>query len=274
MKRFAPAKINLSLEILGKRTDGFHDLRSLFLPISLLDELTFESAEAFSFTCSDSGVPVDETNLVVRAAKVFGNGELPKLAIHLEKNIPHSAGLGGGSSDAATTLLALNELSGNMRSLPKLEDLAAALGSDVPFFLHRSAAWCEGRGEVVRPVPTPDNFFILLFKPPFGVPTPWAYQKLAESLPLPGVPMDAQSTAAGTLVNDLERPVFAKYLLLALVKQFLLEQPETLGALMSGSGSTMFALTQDRAGAELLRARLLEEFGPNNWTAITTPYVL
>jgi 4-diphosphocytidyl-2-C-methyl-D-erythritol kinase len=169
-------------------------------------------------------------------------------------------------------LLALNELSGNTRSLPEMEELAAALGSDVPFFLHRSAAWCEGRGELVRRVATPDDFFILLFKPPFGVPTPWAYQKLAESLPLPGIPMEPQSTAAGMLVNDLERPVFAKYQLLALVKQSLLEQPETLGALMSGSGSTMFALTQSRAGAELLRARLLEEFGSSNWTAIITPY--
>ncbi len=272
MKRFAPAKINLSLEILGKRPDGFHDLRSLFLPISLTDELTFETADAFALTCSDPTVPVDEGNLVVRAAKLFGDGTLPQLAIHLEKNIPHSAGLGGGSSDAATTLLALNELAPTPRPFAELESLAATLGSDVPFFLHRSAAWCEGRGEIVRPIPAPAGFHILLFKPPFGVPTPWAYQQLAGSRALPGIPIEKQATIAGTLCNDLERPAFEKYLLLALVKQTLLAQSETLGALMSGSGSTVFALTRDRANAESLQGKILAEFGSQNWTVIVTPF--
>jgi 4-diphosphocytidyl-2-C-methyl-D-erythritol kinase len=273
MKRFAPAKINLSLEILGRRPDGFHDLRSLFLPISLVDELTFEPAAAFSFTCSDPAIPNDDGNLVVRAARLFGNGALPKVAIHLGKNIPHSAGLGGGSSDATTTLLALNDLTETPLPFPELEALAAQLGSDVPFFLHRSAAWCEGRGEIVRSIPTPSDFHILLFKPPFGVSTPWAYQNLAGSLPLPGIPMEPQSTSIGMLVNDLERPVFEKYLLLALAKQFLLDQPETLGALMSGSGSTMFALTRERTEAETLREKLLIEFGERNWTFIGVPFL-
>ncbi|MEO7933468.1 MAG: 4-(cytidine 5'-diphospho)-2-C-methyl-D-erythritol kinase [Chthoniobacterales bacterium] len=272
MKRLAPAKINLSLEILGRRPDGFHDLRSLFLPISLTDTIDCTSAENFSFTCSDPTIPTDDRNLVVRAARLFGHGTLPNVAIHLEKNIPHSAGLGGGSSDAATTLLALNDCTETPLAFPELETLAATLGSDVPFFLHRSAAWCEGRGEIVRPIPPPGEFHIILFKPPFGVPTPWAYQNLAASQPLPGIPMEVQSTPFGTLANDLERPVFEKYLLLALVKQFLLAQPETLGALMSGSGSTMFALTRDLAAAESVREKLLSEFGERNWTAIVTPF--
>lgn len=272
MKRFAPAKINLSLEILGKRPDGFHDLRSLFLPISLVDELTFERAAAFSFTCSDPSIPADDSNLVVRAARLFGNGTLPLVTLHLQKNIPHSAGLGGGSSDAATTLLTLNELTETPLSFAELEKMAAQLGSDVPFFLHRSPAWCEGRGELVRPIEIAQDFHILLFKPPFGVPTPWAYQNLAASRPLPGIPMESQSTSIGMLVNDLERPVFEKYLILALVKKFLFEQSETLGALMSGSGSTVFALTQEKIAAETLHAKLLVEFGENNWTAIVTPW--
>lgn len=272
MKRVAPAKINLSLEILRRRPDGFHDLRSLFLPISLVDELTFTPAKAFSFSCSDASVPEDDGNLVVRAARLFAGGSLPPIQIDLQKNIPHSAGLGGGSSDAATTLLALSALSETPRSSSALEKLAAELGSDVPFFLHRSAAWCEGRGEIVRPVPTPSDFAILLFKPPFGVPTPWAYQKLAGSRDLPGIPMARQETPAGVLFNDLERPVFEKYLLLALVKKWLLAQPETWGALLSGSGSTVFAITANENAAEAVRGRLLEAFGPDNWTAVTTPW--
>ncbi len=275
MKRLAPAKINLSLEILRRRPDGFHDLRSLFLPISLTDTIECNSAENFSFTCSDPTIPDDDRNLVVRAARLFGNGTLPNVTIHLEKNIPHSAGLGGGSSDAATTLLLLNESTPTPLTFSELETIAAQLGSDVPFFLHRSAAWCEGRGEIVRPLSpgaTPTDFHILLFKPPFGVPTPWAYQKLAASRPLPGIPMEVQSTPFGTLVNDLERPVFEKYLLLALVKQFLLAQPETLGALMSGSGSTMFALTHTKVEAETLQDKLLVEFGEPNWTFIGVPF--
>ena len=268
MKRFAPAKINLSLEIVGKREDGFHNLRSLFLPISLVDELTFTPAETFAFTCSDATVPADDTNLVVRAAKLFGNSTLPDCAIHLRKNIPHSAGLGGGSSDAATTLLTLNEMVQTPRSFAELEIMAAQLGSDVPFFLHRSAAWCEGRGEIVQPVEMPGDFQIVLFKPPFGVPTPWAFQNLANSLPLPGVPTEKQETPWGMLVNDLERPVFGKFLVLALVKQFLLTQSETVGALMSGSGSTVFALTASQKNAEVLCQKLEVEFGTLNWTAI------
>ncbi len=272
MKRLAPAKINLSLEILGRRVDGFHDLRSLFLPISLTDTIECNSAENFAFTCTDPTIPTDDGNLVVRAARLFGNGTLPKVRLHLEKNIPHSAGLGGGSSDAATTLLLLNESTATPLSFSELETIAAQLGSDVSFFLHQSAAWCEGRGEIVRSIATPMDFHILLFKPPFGVPTPWAYQHLAGSRNLPGIPMEPQSTSIGMLVNDLERPVFEKYLLLALVKQFLLAQSETLGALMSGSGSTMFALTRTQADAETLRDRLLEEFGPDNWTFIGVPF--
>ncbi|HEY5753300.1 MAG TPA: 4-(cytidine 5'-diphospho)-2-C-methyl-D-erythritol kinase [Chthoniobacterales bacterium] len=266
MKRFAPAKINLSLEVLGKRPDGFHDLQSLFCPISLVDELHFERADRFGFSCSDPSIPTDETNLVAKAANSFGNSVLPNVRVHLEKRIPHSAGLGGGSSDAATTLLALNELALEPKSFAELCETAALLGSDVPFFLHRSAAWCEGRGERVTPVKLESPFAVLLFKPPFGVPTPWAYKNLAGSRELPGISYSPQQTVAGALVNHLERPVFEKYVLLALVKKWLLGQPETLGALMSGSGSTMFALARTQSDAEALRERILEEFGADNWT--------
>ena len=271
IKRSAPAKINLSLEITGKRPDGFHNLRSLFCPLDLCDTLEITDADAFTFTCSDPGVPADDTNLVVRAARAFGGGTLPPVRIALEKRIPHSAGLGGGSSDAASTLLLLNERAGHPRTLTELSTLGAALGSDVPFFLHQSPAWCEGRGEIVHPVTLSTPFAVLLFRPPFGVPTPWAYQHLATSREVPDFSYVAQETPVGRLINDLERPVFQKYLLLGVAKQWLCAQPEVWGALMSGSGSTVFALTASLAEAEVVRERMVAEFGSEAWYYCAEP---
>ena len=143
--RLAPAKINLSLKILGLRPDGFHDLSSLMLPVSVFDALEFERKKDgdLEFTCSEPDIPVDEGNLVVRAAMLFcSTFQVPsKLRISLKKGIPHGAGLGGGSSDAASTLLALDALFETRLAREKLAELAAILGSDVPFFVYESAAW-------------------------------------------------------------------------------------------------------------------------------------
>ena len=138
----APAKVNLSLRILGKREDGFHELETLMVPVSgLADQLTFEEAEEFSFSCDAPGVPVDEGNLVVKAVRLFEakRGKECCYRVHLEKKVPHGAGLGGGSSDAATCLRALNELSGAGLSVEELCEMAGELGSDVPFFLFEKA---------------------------------------------------------------------------------------------------------------------------------------
>src|ERR1043166_2795516 len=137
-----PAKINLSLEVRGKRADGFHEIETLIVPISLADTLIITPADAFSFSCDDPAVPADETNLVVRAARVFRarTGIVPRVKIELQKKIPHGAGLGGGSSDAATTLLALNKLLNTRLDSQTVAELAAELGSDVPVFIFGSAA--------------------------------------------------------------------------------------------------------------------------------------
>ena len=119
----------------------------------------------------------------------------------------------------------------------------------------------DGRGENVTPVEFPHTLPLLLIKPPFGVPTPWAYRQWRDSLEIPGVRYAAQELPWGTLVNDLERPVFEKYVFLADLKMWLLGQPEVAGALMSGSGATVFAVLREKAGAESLRARLEQEFG-------------
>jgi 4-diphosphocytidyl-2-C-methyl-D-erythritol kinase len=261
----APAKINLSLSVLGKRPDGFHAIESHFVAITLADTLTLEPASdsGILFICSDATLPCDDSNLVVRAARrFFETAQMsPAVRIHLEKAIPHGAGLGGGSSDAAATLRGLNQLCGSPLAPEALHALAAELGSDVPFFLAGGSAICRGRGEIIEPVPFPTPLALLLVKPAFGVPTPWAYKRWRDSRELPGVSYAPQSFPWGTLVNDLERPVFEKYLFLAVLKRWLLQQPEAEGALMSGSGSTCFAVLRNETEGPALEARVKEEFG-------------
>ena len=272
MKWFAPAKINLSLRVLGRRADGFHALETLMVPLDLADEITLEPMDdppasgdgPFALRCSDATLPTGLDNLALRAAELFRRraaGSLPPTRIVLQKRIPHGAGLGGGSSDAATVLLALNETFQAGLGEEELCELAAELGSDVPFFVYRSAAVCRGRGEIVEPVAFSHAVPLLLLKPPFPVPTPWAYQHWADSRALPGVLYTPQQLAWGELVNDLERPVFEKYLLLAELKMWLLGRKEVTGALLSGSGSTIIAVLRDRAEAEAVTARAREEFG-------------
>ena len=269
MEFLAPAKINLSLRVLGRRADGFHDLESLMCPVSVFDTLdvTLRAAGGLEFTCDDATLPAGDDNLVVRAARLFCDraGIEPHARIALTKHIPHGAGLGGGSSDAAATLLALDRLLATQLSLETLAAMAAELGSDVPFFIYQSAAMIRGRGERVEPVAFPHALPLLLIKPPFGVPTPWAYSRWKDACEIPEVPYAAQAFPWGELVNDLERPVFEKYIFLADVKRWLLGQPEAVGALMSGSGATVFAVLRSKDDAVPLGERVAQEFGPDLW---------
>lgn len=274
MQLLAPAKINLSFQIKGRRPDGFHEIETLMTPISLADRLIIERAGndgAIQFSCDDPSLPSGDDNLVVRAVKIFRTATRMSdgVRIQLEKRIPHGAGLGGGSSDAAATLLALNELFEMALSQGDLVDLAAQIGSDVPFFIVRSAAVCRGRGELVTPVSLASQVRLLLLKPEFGVPTPWAYQNWKESRPLAGVDYSTQEFNGVQFTNDLERPVFEKFVLLAHLKTWLRSQPESGAALMSGSGSTMFAILRDGADGEALAARARERIDPMLWTYVS-----
>jgi 4-diphosphocytidyl-2-C-methyl-D-erythritol kinase len=272
MQLFAPAKINLSFKILCRREDGFHEIETLMAPISLGDELTIElneSSARLSFSSDDPTLPAGEENLVVRAARRFFaeiRGE-PRVRITLQKKIPHGAGLGGGSSDAASTLLGLNELYDGRVAFARLTSLAAEIGSDVPFFLARGTARCRGRGEIVEPVGSLPELSLLLLKPDFGVPTPWAFQQWGDSRELPGIDYAAQKVGELSFENDLERPVFEKYLFLARMKGWLREQPEVAAALLSGSGSTMFAVLREAAAADALAERARAELDPELWSA-------
>ena len=281
MKWLAPAKINLSLRVLGKRADGFHDIETLMLPLSLADEivltrLTEEDTQRHArieLVCSDPSLPTGPANLAYRAAESFlvHTGIVAGVRIELTKHIPHGAGLGGGSSDAATVLLALDEIFETHLGREVLLTLAAKLGSDIPFFIGRRAAVCRGRGERVETTGFAANLSLLLLKPEFPIPTPWAYSRWRDARELPGVRYDEQRFSWGELVNDLERPVFEKYLPLAAMKMWLLSQPEVAGALMSGSGSTVFAVLKEGAPEKIasLEARALGMFG-DLWTCPCT----
>jgi len=271
MHVFAPAKINLSLKILGRRNDGFHELDTLIAPISLYDELRIDKGRpgnGIRFSCDDPSVPQGDDNLAFRAAKTFFETTKiePAISIELKKKIPHGAGLGGGSSDAASVLLALNELFEAKLSREALTEMAEPIGSDVPFFLFQSAALCKGHGEMVSPVKLKRQFSILLLKPAFAVSTAWAYSRWEDSREISGIRYEAQEFAEQAFVNDLERPVFEKFVFLAQSKMWLLSQSEVGAALMSGSGSTMFAVMRENTGADSVAERAKGALDPELWT--------
>ena len=273
MQVIAPAKINLSLRVLGRRSDGFHEIATFIAPISLCDEISIErraGKQKIAFRCDDPSVPKGDGNIVVRAAKVFFKETKISsgISIELKKKIPHGAGLGGGSSDAASTLLALNKLF--ERSLPRerLAKMGEMIGSDVPFFIFQSAALCKGRGELVSPTRLREQLSLLLLKPEFGVPTHWAYSRWQDSREIPGVSYGDQQFTQQSFLNDLERPVFEKFVFLAQLKMWLLSQPEVGAALMSGSGSTVFAVTRENADVDLLARRAKTELDPELWSCV------
>ena len=271
MQVIAPAKINLSLRVLGRRSDGFHEIETFIAPISLCDEIKIEQRfgkQEIAFRCDDPSVPKGEDNIVVRAANAFFDETkiTSGVSIALKKTIPHGAGLGGGSSDAASTLLALNELFETNLPREALANMAAMIGSDVPFFIFQSAAVCKGRGELVIPTRLSEPLSLLLLKPEFGVPTHWAYSRWRGSREIPGVSYGAQQFNQQSFVNDLERPVFEKFVFLAHLKMWLLKQPEVGGALMSGSGSTVFAVIRDNTDVDRLAMRAKAELDPELWT--------
>ena len=272
----SPAKINLWLRILGKRSDGFHEVQTRLCRLALGDTVELEhlgKGTQVSLTCSDPTVPLDESNLAMRALRAFENrtGKQSSWRIHLEKKIPAGAGLGGGSSNAATVLNGANQLAGSPLSLAQLIELAAQIGSDVPCFLLDSpAADGAGRGEEVTPAEFPWQLPLVLIKPPFPIPTPWAYKRWADSKEIPGILYAPQLCPWGAMVNDLERPVFEKFILLPTMKNWLLEFGEVRAALMSGSGSTMFAITDTPANAAEMAEKAREWCGETAWIQATT----
>ena len=278
-------KVNLLLNILGKRPDGFHELETLMHPVGLHDRLSFDrGGRNIKLTCNDPILPVNARNLVFRAAALFLKraGIKEGVRIHLEKRIPISAGLGGGSGNAAATFLALNELFGHPVAPETLHRWPPLWVPMSPFSCRTGRRWPLAAARILEPL----NFFpalrsahIVLIHPGFGISTAWAYQQLGRfpeaqngrtgrAANLAALLRAGDQAGAGReFYNSLEAPALRKYPLLELFQEFLRENG-AWAALMSGSGSSTFALVDAKEAAERLRDSFKAKFGGKCWTAV------
>lgn len=268
----APAKVNLTLQILAKRADGYHELDSLMQKLDLFDTLRVQRLEkpGIVLRCPDSDLPEDESNLVHKAAALFleeaGLDKDHGVSLLLEKQIPVAAGLGGGSSDAAAVLCALNQLFETPFSQKKLLELAKELGADVPFFVFPEVAVrARGIGERMEVVPSLSHCSVLLVNPGFSVSTAWVFENFrltrADNISIlsdsPG--NGALNGASFGLFNDLETVTIDRYPEIASIKESMLEGGAA-GTLMSGSGPTVFGVFPDNADGDVQEcADLLRE---------------
>lgn len=266
MQYLSPAKINLFLRVLGRRDDGYHELATLMQAIGLFDTLDVELADHDSLTCTDATLPTDDSNLVIKAAKLFRerSGVPIHIRVHLTKNIPHQAGLGGGSSNAATTLWAMNELAGRPATLDELIAWSGEIGSDITFFLSRGTAYCTGRGEKIRDVHLPHaDHAVVLRKPDIGLATGPVFKALEiESLPErdPLAALAAFEAGECPCFNDLEGAAMSVAPEIAVLNTELRDRG-LFPVLMSGAGSTVFGLL----GPD--QADLPARDGDDTWTA-------
>lgn len=281
---FCPAKLNLYLAVTGRRADGFHDLVSVVSPLAFGDELETElrpgsgAEPRFTLACDAPGVPLDGTNLVLKAAQAFAAATGWDGAAHfrLEKRIPTGAGLGGGSSNAVAALRALDRLAGTALSAQRLEALAAGLGSDCALFLRSGPVIMRGRGDQVEDLPEGAagrlrGRRVIVFKPSFGIATPWAYGRMvargtdyiardeAEAA-LACWLADTQAQVAALLANNMQPAAFEKYVALPLLLTRL-HREFGVATLMSGSGSACFALADDPAQEAAVVVRIRECWG-------------
>jgi 4-diphosphocytidyl-2-C-methyl-D-erythritol kinase len=272
----APAKINLYLRVLGRQPDGYHELESVIQMVGLYDEVTIRPRrKGIVVDVEGADLPTGPGNLAYDAAAAFAHdvGGSPGASIHLVKRIPLGAGLGGGSSDAATVLVGLNRLWALRWSRLRLAALGATLGSDVPFFFFGPTAWVTGRGERVTPVPHlrpsasgPVPRWAVLVNPGFPVSTKWAFEALGKALRLTnegatykmGRFSKAPPAAVWSMANDLERVTVAKHPVIEEIKTHLLKAGAGV-ARMSGSGPTVFGTFATRAEA----ARACDALSPS-----------
>ncbi len=280
---FSPAKINLFLAITGRRSDGFHDLVSVAAPLDFGDDLAAElcGSEAgegpFSLECDRPEVPVDGSNLVLRAAEAFAaaTGWEGAVRFRLTKRVPPGAGLGGGSSNGVAALRLLNQLAGGRLGETRLAEVAATLGSDCALFLMNAPVVMRGRGERIEALPEGAvarmrNRRVLVFKPSFGIGTPWAYGRMVargtDYLPASDAERrlaewrDGGAPAEDLLFNNMEPAAFEKYVPLPLMLAAL-RREFGVAAGMSGSGSACFALLPAGLDAAPLVAAIRERWG-------------
>lgn len=249
MVLFPNAKINLGLHVTGRRDDGFHNIETVFFPAPLYDVLEMVRAEDQHFALSLSGIEIPDEggeNLCIKAWKMLEKDfDLPPVKIHLHKNIPTGAGLGGGSSDGAFTIRLINSIFTLNLTTAQMEDYARRLGSDCPFFIRNRPAFATGKGDVFSPAEVDiSKKFLVIVKPPFGVNTGEAYAEIRPTKPA----LDLRETILlpvsewrDKIINDFEIPVFKKHPEIAAIKSKLYDLG-ALFSLMSGSGSAVYAL--------------------------------
>jgi len=250
-----PAKVNITLDIKGKRSDGYHDVYMIMQEIPLYDIITIEKSDTIEIKNNLPYLPCDERNIAYRSAKLFF--EHTKIRggayIHIEKNIPVGAGLGGGSTNGAGVIMALNEMYNAKLSLKKCMELGAQIGADVPFFMLGGTCLAEGLGEILTPIAHLPKCFMVLAKPPFSVSTKLVYQSLNleeinkrpnTDAVISALEQGDLKTIAKNMVNVLETVTIKKYPKINEYKK-IMQRSGALGALMSGSGSTAFALFDD-----------------------------
>jgi 4-diphosphocytidyl-2-C-methyl-D-erythritol kinase len=247
----APAKLNIHLSITGRRPDGYHELISVMVPVGLADRIQARAVpeEGVDLSCSGRSVPQDDTNLARRAARAFlsSSGLRQGISIHLHKEIPVAAGLGGGSSDAAAVLVAMNRLWPGRLNEAGLFRLALGLGADVPFFLHPAPSLARGIGEDLERLDYWPDLCYVLVNPPVEVSTSWVYGQVEIELTSPGKAYIFKALNQDTfsirdlLKNDLERVTESRFPVVTRIKKELLEAGAE-GALMTGSGPTVFGV--------------------------------
>ena len=271
-----PAKINLWLEVIRKREDGYHDLSSLMLPVGIYDTLELESCERLGIhlECTNPDVPADASNLAWRAAEAFWGavGVGGGVHIRIRKQIPVAAGLGGGSADAAAVLLALNRMHGNGLAADRLVALAHSLGADVPFFLYQRPALATGIGERLDPVEGLPDYPLVLVKPPLEVSTRWVYQSLKLTRGESRIRLRTLLARPWQLLevmeNDLESVTLTQYPALDQIKQWFIGKG-AVGALMSGSGPTVFGVFRQRSEAAEIGVQA-EKRWPECWVGVAS----
>ena len=271
----AYAKVNLTLDVLDKREDGYHDLKSVMQTLSIRDDIEIDvgTGKPWKLLCSKEGIPTDERNLAWKAAKVYCdalNKDPNGLEIRITKRIPVEAGLGGGSADAAAVLRALNDYYGNPLSILALAELGAQVGSDVPFCVVGGTAMVEGKGEKLRKLPDMPDCIFVVCKPDFSVSTPALYKKIDE-VTIPKRP-DHQAMESALLAGDLEKvahnlynvfdPVVTEeHLELNYIKS-LFHQYGAVGYQMTGSGSAVYAIVSEFEVAAVI-CNMLQSNYPN-----------
>jgi 4-diphosphocytidyl-2-C-methyl-D-erythritol kinase len=275
MKVLSPAKVNLHLEVLERRADGYHEVQTLMMRIDLFDEMEVHpGGQGIRLIAEGEAIPGEAENLVCRAAQLFCHeaGVPANLEVRLRKNIPVAAGLGGGSSNAAAVLLALNDLYSKGLDQKSLRVLGSRLGADVPFFLFQRSALARGKGDRLIAAEMPEGMGFLLLVPPFRISTPWAYEafdQMTGGKRKDGIPLENSYSTLRDLLpilkNDLEIPALSRYPEIGRRKEELLRLGAS-GALMSGSGPVVFGLFASKGEAEKTGKRFLL---PEGWKSIS-----